>query len=320
VHFAGHEAVIQLRIPLGRFRNCSALKWQSRTSKTPKVFYLHLPQDGRCFSGPGVTLLQVVGVNHAFASLGLHATHDPEITRYNLQRGLSLADIRFQAPDCLLHGSTQAKAGIGFPWTKPIQAAAVTQSWSLAYIPNSWSARFNCRHVRALPRLTLPLNRHLGGGVFSMSSHNPLSQLLRLDSTSSEFNEQVTDILYGEEYVRWMPNLQGDDLMGLVDYLDEVRLRFSLVRPPSTYSRLSILSTLQAPLSGSVYANSDASAAPKRYCQHHMHFHLNFCMSVVILSPREAPAMYMKGPLALQKFASSVLGCTSGKVRRLPQK
>jgi len=35
--------------------------------------------------------------------LGLGATHDPDISRYNL-RGLDKIDILFQAPDCLFDG------------------------------------------------------------------------------------------------------------------------------------------------------------------------------------------------------------------------
>jgi len=65
-----------------------------------------------------------------------------------------------------------------------------------------------------------------------MSSRNPLTQLRRLDATSPTFHDQVCNILYGEEYTRWMPGLQGDDLMGLVNYLDNVRRCVSLFRSP----------------------------------------------------------------------------------------
>jgi len=65
-----------------------------------------------------------------------------------------------------------------------------------------------------------------------MSSHNPLTQLRHLDTSSSTFQDQVSNVLYGEEYTQWIPNLQGDDLIGLVDYLDEVRCRDSLLRSP----------------------------------------------------------------------------------------
>ena len=56
-----------------------------------------------------------------------------------------------------------------------------------------------------------------------MSSHTPLIQLRRLDRTSSTFHDQVSSILYGEEYKQWVPTVQGDDLTALVDHLDKVR-------------------------------------------------------------------------------------------------
>jgi len=64
-----------------------------------------------------------------------------------------------------------------------------------------------------------------------MSFDNPLNQLRRLDRSSSTFHDRVGNILYGEEYKRWKPDVRGDDLVGLVDYLDEVR-RVSFVRSP----------------------------------------------------------------------------------------
>ena len=67
-----------------------------------------------------------------------------------------------------------------------------------------------------------------------MSSPNtPALQLLHsLDRSSSKFHDQLGNILYGEEYQRCASNLQGDDLVWLVDYLDEVRRRISLPRFP----------------------------------------------------------------------------------------
>jgi len=56
-----------------------------------------------------------------------------------------------------------------------------------------------------------------------MSSRSPLKQLRRLDKSSSKFHDRVSNILYGKEYMQWVPTIQGDDLVGLVDYLDEVR-------------------------------------------------------------------------------------------------
>ena len=56
-----------------------------------------------------------------------------------------------------------------------------------------------------------------------MSFRTPLIQLRRLDRSSSTFHDQVSNILYGEEYKQWVPTVQGDDLVALVDHLDKVR-------------------------------------------------------------------------------------------------
>ena len=56
-----------------------------------------------------------------------------------------------------------------------------------------------------------------------MPSRNPLKQLCHLDRSSPDFHDQVSNILQGEEYNQWVPNIQGDDLVGIVNYLDKVR-------------------------------------------------------------------------------------------------
>ena len=65
-----------------------------------------------------------------------------------------------------------------------------------------------------------------------MSSTNlpALQRLRNLDRSSSEFQDQVCNLLYEEEYQKCLPGLQGDDLVWLVEYLNEVRRRFP---PPS---------------------------------------------------------------------------------------
>ena len=57
-----------------------------------------------------------------------------------------------------------------------------------------------------------------------MRSPDPpaLQKLHRLDNSSPEFNSQLTETLYGEEYQRCLPNLEDTDLLWLVDYLDKV--------------------------------------------------------------------------------------------------
>jgi len=49
-----------------------------------------------------------------------------------------------------------------------------------------------------------------------------LQKLHRLDRFSPEFGSRLRDTLNGEGYQRCVPNLQDDDLVWLVDYLDKV--------------------------------------------------------------------------------------------------
>jgi len=63
-----------------------------------------------------------------------------------------------------------------------------------------------------------------------MGSTGLLGQLHHLDRSSSTFHDQLSSILYGEEFRQHVPNLQSDGLVWLVDYLDKVRRRVSLLR------------------------------------------------------------------------------------------
>ena len=82
----------------------------------------------------------------------------------------------------------------------------------------------------------------------------PALQLLhQLDSSSSQFPDELCNILYGEEYLKCVygeerreerrkPILQDDDLMWLVDYLDTVRRHIPLPHFPLTPAQtLSVL-------------------------------------------------------------------------------
>ena len=52
-----------------------------------------------------------------------------------------------------------------------------------------------------------------------------LRKLPCIGTSSSDFNDQLIKVLYEEEYVQCLANLEGDDLAWLVDYLDKVRSR-----------------------------------------------------------------------------------------------
>ena len=69
-----------------------------------------------------------------------------------------------------------------------------------------------------------------------MPLQTALQRLQRLDRSSLDFQDQLSNILNEEEYAQRVSNLQGDDLVWLIGYLDEVRrhasfLRFLLMPP-----------------------------------------------------------------------------------------
>ena len=55
-----------------------------------------------------------------------------------------------------------------------------------------------------------------------MPPSSPLDQLRSLDWGSPELHDQISNIFYGVEYRKWVENLGGGDLAGIVDYLDTV--------------------------------------------------------------------------------------------------
>lgn len=58
-----------------------------------------------------------------------------------------------------------------------------------------------------------------------------LQRLYQLDRFSSGFRDQLSNVLYGEEYQECVPNLRGNDPAWLADYLGEVRCHVAF--PPS---------------------------------------------------------------------------------------
>ena len=103
-----------------------------------------------------------------------------------------------------------------------------------------------------------------------------LQQLHHLDRSSPNFHDQLCNALHGEEYTQCLPNLQGDDLVWIIDYLDKVRRRVALPYSPLNRRRLLMVSIVPLQLSTSVYVNSEADAALEGYFQHHTHFRLTF--------------------------------------------
>jgi len=58
-----------------------------------------------------------------------------------------------------------------------------------------------------------------------MSTHRVLKQLHGLDRTSSQFHKRLSGLLRSEAYRSAVPNLEGEDLAWLVDYLESVSIQ-----------------------------------------------------------------------------------------------
>ena len=109
-----------------------------------------------------------------------------------------------------------------------------------------------------------------------MSLPSLLQQLHHLDRSLSSFHDRLSSILYGAEYRQDGPNLQGDDLVRLVDYLDKARRCIPLPTPHLSQCRLSIVSILPVSLSGSASTSSKAYAAIGRCRRPRTPFLLHF--------------------------------------------
>ena len=70
-----------------------------------------------------------------------------------------------------------------------------------------------------------------------------LQKLNNLDRFSSNFQDQLCNILYGKEYTDCVPGLESDDPTWLVNYLDKVCLRVSPTR--STFKPVQTLNVLK---------------------------------------------------------------------------
>ena len=64
-----------------------------------------------------------------------------------------------------------------------------------------------------------------------MSSSTPSTSrgLGRLNRSSFDFHDRLMDAIHGDEYyVECLQDIEADDLVWLINYLDEVRYRFAL--------------------------------------------------------------------------------------------
>ena len=93
-----------------------------------------------------------------------------------------------------------------------------------------------------------------------------LLQFDHLDKDPSQFQDQLTGLLYKEEFKDCIPKLRDKDVVWLVEYLDKVRL-FLYTCTLLTRSRLSIPVTLPVLHPGSAYVNSEVFVAPGGSCR-----------------------------------------------------
>ena len=90
------------------------------------------------------------------------------------------------------------------------------------------------RGVWHIHRLTARRPRFFSQILMSSPTSPVLQQLDRLNRSSPDFHDQLSKVLYGEEYTQCARNLQNGELVWLVEYLDNVRryVAFPLPRTP----------------------------------------------------------------------------------------
>ena len=97
----------------------------------------------------------------------------------------------------------------------------------LAYLSASWIKRGVAVHTLRPRQSCVPQ------GFMSESPSTPILKLLRrLDESSPNFHDLLSNVLYGEEYQGCVSNLHAADVKWLVEYLDRVRRCIILPRPP----------------------------------------------------------------------------------------
>ena len=136
-----------------------------------------------------------------------------------------------------------------------------------------------------------------------------LQKLDLLNRPSPDFHDQLNNILHGEDYRQCALNLQGDDLVWLVDYLDEVRRHVDLPHSTLSQRRHSTVSIPQVLFPRSVYVNSEAYVAIEGYSQRRTLVRLTSSALVPTRLLRVVMVMCTKDPSMAQGFASNVCGC-----------
>ena len=106
-----------------------------------------------------------------------------------------------------------------------------------------WLRIYISRYAIVFPLFTAPVEAVLQG-LMSAPSSPALQSLHRLDRSSPDFQDQLYDILYGEEYKQHSSSLEHGDYVWLIDYLDRVRCPY---RPLSSSAQAGVGSRKSGP-------------------------------------------------------------------------
>ena len=105
----------------------------------------------------------------------------------------------------------------------------------------------------------------------------PLQQLYDLDTASPKFLKQLSELLRGNEYRNAVPNLQNEDLVWLVEYLDNVSPQIIFPLYAQHRGRFSpVIQTLGTSHFRNPYTNSEGYVAQRGFYRNLGHFQTRF--------------------------------------------
>ena len=141
-----------------------------------------------------------------------------------------------------------------------------------------------------------------------------LRRLSDLDETSPQFLNQLSEFLRGNECRNAVPNLQNEDLVWLVEYLDSVGLQITFPLCAQPQGRFSpVIQTSRTSHFRNPYMNSEEYVAPTGFYRNLAHFQTRprtFASGRLILKA------CMRGSSPDQGCGSNVYQCTLRETHR----
>jgi len=119
-----------------------------------------------------------------------------------------------------------------------------------------------------------------------MSLPKVLRRLDRLDRSSYKFPDELTSLINGQKYKSLIGRLKKDQVVGLVDYLDNVCPALRFACSPLILRRFLILLMPLALRIGNAYINLEAYAAPGNYCRSRTHSKVLFLLTPAVISTK----------------------------------